>query len=71
MGHDVKTRALFEVKLRYQNRAPDYGSGGWGLIASTGADGMPEEIEKEMFRQFAAHKARYLNKRKSSTKLPS
>jgi hypothetical protein len=57
LGHDVKTGGIFEVVLRYRDKK-------WKLEKVKGLEGeeeLGEEIENEMFREFAAHKARYLN----------
>jgi hypothetical protein len=59
LGHDVTTRGIFAVVLRYQDKK-------WKLEKVKGVEGEEKlsfEIEAEMFRQFAAHKARYLNKK--------
>ena len=57
MGHDVKSEGLYQITLRYTEKK-------WELIASPDASLMGGDVEHEMFRQFAAHKARYLNKKK-------
>ena len=60
MGHDVESRGIFEVMLRFKDK-------NWKLESVKEYTGqkMSTEIEHEMFRQFAAHKARYLAKKKS------
>lgn len=59
LGHDVTTRGIFAVVLRYRDKK-------WKLEKVKGLEGEEElgaEIEIEMFRQFAAHKARFLAKK--------
>ena len=59
LGHDAKTRKIFDVALRYRDKK-------WKLEKVEGLEGeteLGEDIENEMFRQFAAHKARYLKKK--------
>jgi hypothetical protein len=59
LGHDVTTRGIFAVVLRYRDKK-------WKLEKVKGLEGEEElndEIETEMFRQFAAHKARFLAKK--------
>jgi len=56
MGHDVKSKGLYQIRLRYTENK-------WELIAGPDASLMGEDVENEMFRQFAAHKARYLKKK--------
>lgn len=56
VGHDVK-HGSFVVEFVY-------GANGWKVMEvkdlDTGVEGIPEEVEKEMFRCFAAYKARHL-----------
>jgi hypothetical protein len=59
MGHELKSagflssklsKTWFRIKLKFRNKK-------W--VITEGAE-MPKKIENEMYRQFAAYKARYL-----------
>ena len=61
-GYDLK-EGFFNIKLSFENRK-------WVIVKVEGAQGAKEltqEVNDEFFRQFAAHKARYLHKRKCKT----
>ena len=56
IGHDMK-HGCFEVNFMF-------GANGWKVTDAknldTGVEGLPEVVEVEMFRSFAAYKARHL-----------
>ena len=56
LGHDVASRGIYEITLRWRDKK-------WEIITSTGPDEMSPEVTNEMYRQFAAYKARYLAKK--------
>ena len=61
-GYDLQ-EGFFNVMLAFENKK-------WVVVKIVGADDrqdMSHEVKNEFFRQFAAHKARYLHKRKCKT----
>lgn len=61
-GYDLQ-EGFFNVMLEFKDRKWEIAT----IAGSQGATEFSKEVNDEFFRQFAAHKARYLHKRKCKT----